>query len=71
VIGLRELGEAVDEVSKRLGHESTAFTLDIYGHLLAHRGRDVAAGFDRLVRQRRAAGIDKAGKPRLAPKRVA
>ena len=31
VIGLRELGEAVDEVSKRLGHESTAFTLDTYG----------------------------------------
>jgi integrase len=53
VIGLRELGEAVDEVSKRLGHESTAFTLDIYGHLLPQRGKDVAVAFDRLVRERR------------------
>lgn len=52
VIGLRELGEAIDEVSKRLGHESTAFTLDIYGHLLPQRGRDVATAFDRLVRER-------------------
>ena len=52
VIGLRELGEAVDEVSKRLGHESTAFTLDTYGHLLPQRGRDVAAAFDRVVRER-------------------
>jgi integrase len=52
VIGLRELGEAIDEVSKRLGHESTAFTLDIYGHLLPQRGRDVATAFDRLVRDR-------------------
>lgn len=55
VIGLRELGEWVDEVSKRLGHESTAFTLDTYGHLLPQRGRDVAAAFDRLVRERCAA----------------
>jgi integrase len=52
VIGLRELGESPDEVSKRLGHESTAFTLDTYGHLLPHRGKDVATGFDRLVRKR-------------------
>jgi hypothetical protein len=52
VIGLRELSEAVDEVSKRLGHESRAFTLDTYGHLHPQRGRDVAAAFDRLVRER-------------------
>src|SRR5262249_18503905 len=37
VIGLRELGEWSDEVSKRLGHESTAFTLDTNGHLLPQR----------------------------------
>jgi integrase len=55
VVGLRELGEWPDEVSKRLGHESVAFTVDTYGHLLPHRGKEVASGFDRLVRQRRAA----------------
>ncbi len=59
MIGLRELGEAVDEVSKRLGHESTAFTLDTYGHLLPQRGRNVAAAFDRLVRDR-CSGSDQA-----------
>ena len=52
VIGLRELGEWVDEVSKRLGHESTAFTLDTYGHLLPQRGKEIATAFDRLVRER-------------------
>ena len=61
VIGLRELGEAVDEVSKRLCHESTAFTLDTYGHLLPQRGRDVAAAFDTLVKARRDAANEKAG----------
>lgn len=55
VIGLRELGEWPDEVSKRLGHESVAFTLDTYGHLLPQRGKDIATAFDRLVRERRAA----------------
>jgi integrase len=62
VIGLRELGEAVDEVSRRLGHESTAFTLDTYGHLLPQRGKDVAAAFDRLVRERSDAAGDRATK---------
>jgi integrase len=55
VIGLRELGEWPDEVSKRLGHESVAFTLDTYGHLLPKRGKEIAASFDRLARKRRAA----------------
>jgi len=52
VIGLRELGEWPDETSKRLGHASTAFTLDTYGHLLPARGRTVAAAFDRLLADR-------------------
>ncbi len=55
MIGLRGLGEWPDEVSKRLGHESVAFTLDTYGHLLPQRGKDIATAFDRLVRERRAA----------------
>jgi hypothetical protein len=49
----------------------TQFTLDTYGHLLPQRGRDVAPGFDRLVRQRCDAGTDKAGKRRRAPERAA
>ena len=53
VIGLRELGEWPDEVSKRLGHTSVAFTLDTYGHLLPQRGRAVADAFDRLLAERR------------------
>ena len=53
VIGLRELNESPDEVSKRLGHESTAFTLDTYGHLLPERGAAVAGAFDRLLVKRR------------------
>ena len=53
VIGLRELGKAIDEVSKRLGHTSVAFTLDTYGHLLPHRGRQTANAFDRLLQARR------------------
>jgi integrase len=53
VIGLRELGEWPDETSRRLGHASTAFTLDTYGHLLPARGRTVAAAFDRLLTERR------------------
>src|SRR5215472_15176673 len=52
VIGLRELGEWPDETSARLGHASTAFTLDTYGHLLPARGRTVAAAFDRLLADR-------------------
>lgn len=52
VIGLRELGEWPDEVSKRLGHTSVAFTLDTYGHLSPARGRTVADAFDRLLRER-------------------
>jgi integrase len=55
VIGLRELGEWPDEVSKRLGHESVGFTLDVYGHLLPRRGKEIAVEFDRLVEKRRAA----------------
>jgi integrase len=53
VIGLRELGEWPDEVSKRLGHTSVAFTLDTYGHLLPQRGREAAEAFDRLLADRR------------------
>ena len=52
VIGLRELGEWPDEVSKRLGHTSVAFTLDTYGHLLPARGAAVAAAWDQLLRSR-------------------
>jgi integrase len=55
VIGLRELGEWPDEVSKRLGHESVGFTLDTYSHLLPQRGKEIAIEFDRLVEKRRAA----------------
>jgi integrase len=51
VIGLRELGEWPDETSARLGHSSVAFTLDTYGHLLPKRGVQVAAAFDRLLRE--------------------
>lgn len=53
VIGLRELGEWPDEVSKRLGHTSVAFTVDTYSHLLPKRGKEIAAGFDSLLRGRR------------------
>ena len=55
VIGLGELGEWPDEVSKRLGHESVGFTLDTYSHLLPQRGKEIACEFDRLVEKRRAA----------------
>jgi integrase len=57
------LGESPDEVSKRLGHESTAFTLDTYDHLLPHRGKDVATGFDRLVRKRGKGDSQKGERP--------
>jgi hypothetical protein len=67
VIGLRELGEGLDEVSKRLGHESTAFTLDTYGHLLPQRGREVASAFDLLLRKR---GDGAASKPAAAGSKV-
>lgn len=52
VIGLRELGEWPDEVSRRLGHTSVAFTLDTYGHLLPARNRTLADAFDRLLQER-------------------
>jgi integrase len=59
VIGLRELGEAIDEVSKRLGHTSVAFTLDTYGHLLPQRGRQTATAFDTLLKARRVGARDR------------
>lgn len=57
VIGLRELSEWPDEVSKRLGHTPVAFTLDTYGHLLPKRGKEIAASFDSLLRGRREAVV--------------
>jgi hypothetical protein len=71
VIGLRELGEAIDEVSKRLGHESTAFTLDTYSHLLPQRGRDVAVAFDKLVKERHDVAAKKAPQAHPSPERTA
>lgn len=53
VIGMREQGEWPDEVSRRLGHTSVAFTLDTYNHLLPERGHEVAAAFDRVLERRR------------------
>ena len=59
VIGLRELGEAIDEVSKRLGHTSVAFTLDTYGHILPQRGQQTASAFDALLKARREGARDR------------
>jgi integrase len=59
VIGLRELGEAIDEVSARLGHTSVAFTLDTYGHLLPQRGRQTATAFDTMLKGRRESARDR------------
>jgi integrase len=59
VIGLRELHEAIDEVSARLGHTSVAFTLDTYGHLLPQRGRQTATAFDAMLQSRRESARDR------------
>jgi integrase len=52
VLGLRVWGEGIDELSKRLGHTSVAFTIDTYGGLLPQRGRAVAAAFDAMLTSR-------------------
>ncbi|MBM2621193.1 site-specific integrase [Actinoplanes sp. LDG1-06] len=35
----------VQYVSKRLGHARPSITLDVYGHVLDHQGRDISAAF--------------------------
>jgi integrase len=42
-------GANVRMVSERLGHASTAFTLDVYGHVLDGQQADAAAAVARLV----------------------
>lgn len=38
----------VQYVCKRLGHARPSITLDVYGHVLEHQGRDVSAAFANL-----------------------
>jgi integrase len=42
-------GGNVRVVSERLGHASTAFTLDVYGHVLPGQQADAAAAVAALV----------------------
>jgi integrase len=42
-------GEPVHNVSKRLGHKSVQTTIEIYAHLLADAGKQMAATMGAII----------------------
>jgi integrase len=57
----------VGEVARRLGHAKPSVTLDVYGHVLDHQGRDVSQAFADL----RAAAAEQAANPAAGAARPA
>ena len=49
VAHLIEAGESPLLVTRRLGHSSTSFTMDRYGHLLEHAGQQAASAVAAMV----------------------
>jgi integrase len=42
-------GADIFTVSRRLGHASASFTMDVYGHLLRGQQREAAKALDHLI----------------------
>jgi hypothetical protein len=43
------MGGTLDDVKRAFGHQTVAMTVDVYGHQVEGRSRELAAGIDRVI----------------------